>query len=59
MHDYWNNNAAKLKAELMACGIEPDASMDVISASAGSWFSAMGQNEKTAVIATMRNLTQP
>jgi len=56
MRDYWTDNAAKLQAELTACGIEPDASMDVIAASAGSWFAALAQNEKTSVIATMRNL---
>lgn len=53
---YWAEGAAKLRAELTAAGIELSAADDVIAANAGGWFAAMSANEKSSVIATMRNL---
>ncbi|PHV19162.1 hypothetical protein CSQ92_27700 [Janthinobacterium sp. BJB446] len=56
MSDYWTEAAAVLQAGLIARGIKLDAPDDMIDANAGDLFADMGENTKTAVVASMRTI---
>jgi len=52
--DYWAESADKLRSELVARRISPDAKDDVITANAGDWFIELDDGTQQAILKTMR-----